>query len=574
MRQVRHETSVFHSKILPASPDFVLPLEKATSSMCARVSPSAIMFLKSQLLVVALACIGCASLSAQTTITTDPVGFTTTSCLGNSDTYLGIPFTRPPEFTGTVQSANANTLTINGTPRWSNNQFVYAPSSQPKHYYVLIGNGGTANPKEGHIYQITSNGPNTLLVDATSDNLAGIVANTQVTIIPYWTLATIFPASDAGVSFTPTSSPPTYKTLLRFPNYSAPGINQPYAAEYYFNNSAWRLVSDGFSSPPDHGDDPLLPDGFFVVRHANKAQTLPLRALGSVLMEKMAVPLFAAQTGKQDNLVAMIRPVDVSLDATGLAPIDNTFVQNDQLLLFNNARRQLNKRPDKIYTYNDGWRLSTDPVGDRGKDVILAGSAMIVRKVASPNGPIFWTNSPTYVTATSLLPLQAASRKTHTGAGTFDINMPISGAKGIEPRTGGSSGNHQIMFTFANNVSLLGASVTPGQNGAARLAGPPIVNGKRITLNLTGVTNRQALTVNLTGVSDGVVSGDLAIPIGILAGDTNADQLVNSRDVSRTKSASGRVVSNANFTIDVNLDGQINVGDTNFVKSFLGTSLP
>jgi hypothetical protein len=75
-------------------------------------------------------------------------------------------------------------------------------------------------------------------------------------------------------------------------------------------------------------------------------------------------------------------------------------------------------------------------------------------------------------------------------------------------------------------------------------------------------------------VSDGLVSIDLAIPIGILAGDTNVDHLVNSRDVNRTKSASGRVVNRTNFTIDVNLDGQINVGDTNFVKSFLGTSLP
>jgi hypothetical protein len=288
----------------------------------------------------------------------------------------------------------------------------------------------------------------------------------------------------------------------------------------------------------------------------------------------MAVPLFAPRTGKQDNPVAMIRPVDVSLDATGLAPIDNTFVQNDQLLLFNNARRQLNKHPSKIYTYNDGWRLSTDPTGDHGKDVIPAGSAMIVRKVASPNSPIFWMNSPTYLTATSLLPLQAVSRKTHPGAGTFDINMPISGAKGIEPRTGGGSGNHQIMFTFANNVSLLSASVTPGQSGAAGLAGPPIVNGKRITLNLTGVTNQQVMTVNLTGVSDGLVSSDLAIPIGILAGDTNADRLVNARDVSRTKSASGKLVSRTNFTIDVNLDGQINVDDTNLVKSVLGTSLP
>src|SRR4029077_16083267 len=125
-----------------------------------------------------------------------------------------------------------------------------------------------------------------------------------------------------------------------------------------------------------------------------------------------------------------------------------------------------------------------------------------------------------------------------------------------------------------NNVSLIGASVTPGQNGSAGLAGPPIVHGKRITLNLKGVTNRQVLTVNLTGVSDGLVSNDLAIPIGILAGDTNADRLVNARDVNKTKTASGRVVSRTNFTIDVNVDGQINVDDTNFVKSFLGTSLP
>ena len=126
-------------------------------------------------------------------MTTDPVGFTTTSCLGNSDTYLGIPFTRPPEFTGTVQSANANTLTINGTPGWTDNRFVYAAGTQSKHYYVLIGNGGATNPKEGHTYAVTSNGSNTLTVDTSFDNLTGVVANTRVTLIPYWTPATIFP---------------------------------------------------------------------------------------------------------------------------------------------------------------------------------------------------------------------------------------------------------------------------------------------------------------------------------------------------------------------------------------------
>src|SRR5436190_13966851 len=116
------------------------------------------MSLKSHLLVIAVASIGGPSLPAQTSVTTDPVGFTTTSCLGNSDTYLGIPFTRPPEFTGTVQAINGDTLTINGSPGWAGNQFVYATGSQPKHYYVLIGNGGASNPKEGHIYSVRSNG--------------------------------------------------------------------------------------------------------------------------------------------------------------------------------------------------------------------------------------------------------------------------------------------------------------------------------------------------------------------------------------------------------------------------------
>jgi hypothetical protein len=88
------------------------------------------------------------------------------------------------------------------------------------------------------------------------------------------------------------------------------------------------------------------------------------------------------------------------------------------------------------------------------------------------------------------------------------------------------------------------------------------------------VTNQQVLTVNLSAVTDGSVSSDLAIPIGVLAGDTNADHLVNARDVNRTKTASGRIVNRTNFTIDVNVDGQINVDDTNLVKSFSGTSLP
>src|SRR5437016_8216233 len=110
--------------------------------------------------IVLCLCIGPAA-RAQSSVTTDPVGCMTISCLGNSDTYLGIPFTRPPEFNGTVQAVSsnpANTLTVNAAPRWLPNQFVYAAGTQSKRYYLLLGNGGASNPKEGHIFAVTANG--------------------------------------------------------------------------------------------------------------------------------------------------------------------------------------------------------------------------------------------------------------------------------------------------------------------------------------------------------------------------------------------------------------------------------
>src|SRR5438067_139519 len=110
----------------------------------------------------------------QSSVTTDPVGFTATSCLSQSDTYVGIPFTRPAEFNGAIQAISsnpANTLTVNSMPGWGSNQFVYAAGTQSNHYYVLLGSGGNFNPKEGHMFPVTGNGSNTLTVDTTIEDL-------------------------------------------------------------------------------------------------------------------------------------------------------------------------------------------------------------------------------------------------------------------------------------------------------------------------------------------------------------------------------------------------------------------
>ena len=47
----------------------------------------------------------------------------------------------------------------------------------------------------------------------------------------------------------------------------------------------------------------------------------------------------------------------------------------------------------------------------------------------------------------NITPLTAVSRKVHGSAGTFDVNL-LGLSMGIEPRTGGPSGNHEIVITF------------------------------------------------------------------------------------------------------------------------------
>lgn len=347
------------------------------------------------------------SAGAQTSVTTDPVGFTTVQCLANSDTFVSVPFTRPPEFTGAVQSVSGSTLTVSGSP-WTANQFVYNGTNQRNRYYALIGPGGSGNTKEGHTFLVTANTQNELTLDTAQESLTGVPAGAQLVLIPYWTLASVFPPTDQNVSFTPTTSTRSFQTQILIPNYDAVGINPGYSATYYFINSGANVGWRKFGEDPtaERGDDPLAPDGYIVVRNQNGAPTRPLAAAGAVLMKKLTIPLATSATTQQDNSVAMIRPVTVPLSGTGLSPANGSFVATtstrsfqDQLLLFNNAQAAINKAPSATYYYmNNGWRLfGDDPAVDHSADQIPAGSALRVRKARTANGqPALWTNAPTY----------------------------------------------------------------------------------------------------------------------------------------------------------------------------------
>ena len=175
--------------------------------------------------------------------------------------------------------------------------------------------------------------------------------------------------------------------------------------------------------------------------------------------------------------------------------------------------------------------------------------------------------------STTIAPVGAVSRKTHGSVGDFDVNLPLTGQPGIEDRTGGASGNHKVVVTFAVPVTVGSATVTPGAGGTGSVSSFT-VNNTQVTINLTNVSNAQTLTVNLLGVNGGGNSGDVGVPMAVLTGDTNADRFTDAVDVAQTKSQSGKAVTLSNFREDANVDGFIDAVDVALVKSKSGTALP
>jgi hypothetical protein len=173
----------------------------------------------------------------------------------------------------------------------------------------------------------------------------------------------------------------------------------------------------------------------------------------------------------------------------------------------------------------------------------------------------------------------AVSRKTHGGAGIFDISLPLTGSPGIECRNGGTTNDYTMVLTFLDNVTITGspqAQVTVGMGcvgsaGACDANGTVTTNGSVVTIPITNVTNAQTINVTLYGVND--VGNNVIVRMRLLTGDVNGNGVVNGTDISLTRARTGQGVDSTNFRTDVNANGVINATDVSIVKSHVGTGL-
>ena len=333
-------------------------------------------------------------------VASEPAGFHKLTFLGNSDTIVSIPFSRPPLAAASVNSIPAaNVVEVRGAPGWASNQLAYAAGVQSNTCYVRFFSGN----KEGVIYPVLANGTNTLTLNVGSDSLSTVTNGTRLQVIPFWTLGSVFPNGRGVVAST---SQAIRRTEVLIPDFSASGINLSSTATYYFllptgsTTGTWRKVGAGTSNK---NDDIFLPDAYFIVRHNTSTGTV-LTGLGTVPASKYVIPLLTLSTAKADNSVALSRPVPVSLDDSGLFQSGafrasaSQANRTDELLVFDNSQTGQNKSSVATYYYLNTWRRVGSGTANMGSQQIFTpGTGVIIRKGATANGlSSSWTNSPTY----------------------------------------------------------------------------------------------------------------------------------------------------------------------------------
>jgi uncharacterized delta-60 repeat protein len=168
--------------------------------------------------------------------------------------------------------------------------------------------------------------------------------------------------------------------------------------------------------------------------------------------------------------------------------------------------------------------------------------------------------------------ISAVSRLSHGISGEFEVQLPLSGAPGVEPRSAGSSSTFYVQLRTNHDISRGNVAITAG---IAQLHYPTTLHDG-FFLPLTNVANAQTVTVTVTGAVDmyGQPMPDTHVRIGFLLGDTNGNGVVNATDISQTKSLSGQQVTQANCRGDLNASGAINATDISIAKSAAGTFLP
>jgi uncharacterized protein (TIGR02597 family) len=306
----------------------------------------------------------------QTTVYTDPVGFVTVTVPAQADAVLAVPMRRPAAFQGTVAAISGNDVTLSSAPT--------LPAGST--YALVLASG----QKDGLVAKITQIAGAVMTVTlAAGDDLSDVATGAsgdKVKIIPYWTPATLLPAST-----------PAGTRILGFEN-SGTGINVSANRIFgYAGGGIWRNGADG----TDASGESLAFGSAIIVRNVSNSP-FQLSIVGEVPLNKHRLSLStkAANTA-QDIRFGYGSPILEALDNVGLGSAG----EGDRIFAFDNTAAGFNKLPIQSLIMEGGvWKDGPGGAAVGSTFQFTPGFGYVYRKAASA-GPatMLWSSLPGYL---------------------------------------------------------------------------------------------------------------------------------------------------------------------------------
>lgn len=275
------------------------------------------------------------ALGGQTTVTSDVVGYLKISCLGGSDTVVGVPLPKSTVVNSTVDSFNP------GASQITLSLITMTASEYQDSHFVRFGEGSSL---EGAKMTISANTNNTLTLEAVSGyDLSHVSVGDELAIIPHSTLSELFES---------VATIPDGTEVLYFDSTGA-SINKSSAGGYVYYAPTW-YDADTFT---DAGQAVVFPDDALIIRVPGDASNdFDLVLSGAVPNVGHSFPIVTSSAGANDNLVAPQIPTPVAISTLFSNPSDG-----DEILIIDNTVRAINKSSSTGYVYySPSWYNSDD----------------------------------------------------------------------------------------------------------------------------------------------------------------------------------------------------------------------
>ena len=320
------------------------------------------------LITCAFAALATSSATAQTTATTDPVGFITLNVAGtggvgaNKISFTGLSLTRPVEYQGSAETVGASALTDNEAT-WTDGQF----NAGAEKYFVELTSGAGA----GTTYDIATTTAATKTI-TTAQPLVGAANGVTFKIRKHHTLGYVFgPNNESGLGGGTSTS--ADQILI----WNGTGYDTFYYQTSGLGGVGWRK---GGAPAVNVTNNPIYPEDGVIVKRQQSAN------VGVILMGAVKTGQTSIPVGVGINIFGNVYAAPLTLADSGLYTGNSgsglnggTSTSADQVLIWNGTGYD-------TYYYQTaglggvGWRKGGAPAVDASATPIPVGQSVVIKR--------------------------------------------------------------------------------------------------------------------------------------------------------------------------------------------------